>query len=281
MNGLGFFNNIHLPLLGEGHESFSSLRFRAAASCAASPDVEPLRSFTIVGGIYLNTEDDPTCTIGLNDRNRLFKAVKYLIRSGVPVHPDFEVHLANFIYGEDYLASTYASDVVIISYVPATSLVDRAFFGPTRSQQRLIDAFKAALAARDFKTAGELANNSTYFLSRENSSANWGKRLAATRVIFSIYQASEIVLLKLPLPDHTVFMRSLGVERQRETYSDVEGERKHYGRMWELAVSHTFAVEAALNALPYTLLGACLKAGNLEKRPSRWRVPRRPLALAL
>lgn len=101
------------------------LRELARQSVARFKNIAPMNSFEIVGGAKIDYDH----WYGL-DANRFYDMFTYLLKTGIPIHPDFSVHVSNLLYDEDYLKTDTTADVTLISYVPLlTDKKDQSIFG--------------------------------------------------------------------------------------------------------------------------------------------------------
>jgi hypothetical protein len=89
------------------------LREEAKWSVSHNPQVEPLKSFALVGcpnfDINARYSDDAT---------RFIQLFRYLIRSGIPIDTNFTIDAIDIQNNRNYLHENKKADVTLISYVP-------------------------------------------------------------------------------------------------------------------------------------------------------------------
>jgi hypothetical protein len=92
---------------------FEILKALAEQSMERYRDGVPMQSFAIVGGLSVDLNKGHNL-----DSVRFCDMFMYLVKSGIPINPDFTVHASNLLYGEDYLQTPQQADITLISYVP-------------------------------------------------------------------------------------------------------------------------------------------------------------------
>jgi len=280
----------------------ADLRELCALSVEKFPEVEPLKTFTLVGAtifdLDLHWDNCPTkkSRPGYNDgigykeialdTNRFRNFVFYLIRSGMPVAPDFEVHVSNLILGEDYLATDYQADVVMLCYIPGLagqelanppykglgdyhkSLGYKLFNAEDKEQKESIAAFNRAIATKDYCQAWMESKGGPSLggvCSPLSSPENWAARLqqAEPKIIVS-YHAKDT------LPIHLA--RDSGMRHIVKLYSDyskavaAEIEQDGGGPISiEVAMAENFVSRAAAKLTDQTLLAMRIQHDHLGR----------------
>lgn len=186
----------------------TSLRIHAAQSVAEHPQLEPLRFFTIVGsnGIDLKAGKDV-------DTQRFYSLFCYLINSGIPIHPDFELDEVNLNLGRDFLKEVKKTDVAFISSVPMAGLRElipsnadpdefnrlMALYAPNEAD---ILRIQQKLQAGDKAGARALMEANALKVSALASPAEWKQRLGTTesKLVFSFLAGAEVDL-RVTMPD--------------------------------------------------------------------------------
>ena len=87
------------------------LRVECRVLCACFPHLPRIRRIAAVGSL--------DASIGSRSRDsvRLTETLRYLIKSGVIIDPDFEVDAVNFRENRDFLMEKKQADLVLISYI--------------------------------------------------------------------------------------------------------------------------------------------------------------------
>ena len=260
-------------------------------SVEASPAVEPLRSVTIVGGLFLDF-DDVRNRLTNRDAYYLVHGIQYLLRSGIPVAPDFTVHLANFLHGEDYLQTAYSSDLVMLGFMPRYTREDFArdsgkleYFkghGFALHHPREVDqyvmrqAFQRAVSERNFVRADEIAQNHGGIISPLSSPENWRSRLslAAPKMVISFHgygEELEIAGLGLnslvePIVDQTKQL----IRPDKIVAGEAEFRKPELvSRGWKIFVDQEYLEAAAPSLWNFTMLGQHMRATvGLGERPA-------------
>jgi hypothetical protein len=86
-------------------------RALAAENCARFPDAPRLETIAFVGAY------DAVIGGGEVDSCRLTHGLQYLLESGAPVDPAFEIDVVNFRENRDFLKETLKADLVFVSYI--------------------------------------------------------------------------------------------------------------------------------------------------------------------
>ena len=130
----------------------AALRREAAESCASASGVAPIRSISAVGAYR--------AVLGGNDidSQRITALLKYLIRSGVPVDPGFEIDVVNFRDGRNFLQEKKETDLLMVCWI-------------YRRQTRGTHQFSLY---DDWRTASE--NRLSMMVSPNHSDGNWAAR---------------------------------------------------------------------------------------------------------
>lgn len=162
-------------------ESEEELRRLAAISCARLKPHQrhlTLRHVTIIG----------TQSVDFNrlhedrDSARLALALRYLMKSGVPVSPDFVVDCVDFRDRRDFLEETGSTDVVFASYLRGRPSQSSRHYGP---------GFEAAVHEDFYGSIGadkELAWAYYHAQSRHTEYDGWRRRVRASGAkIFMAY----------------------------------------------------------------------------------------------
>lgn len=97
------------------HDNLYELDFRRRCGelCARFNTVAPLKTISFVGAY------DAVIGGEEKDSYRLTQILEYLLKSGVPIDPEFIVDVVNFREGRDFLREDSQTDLVIVSYIIA------------------------------------------------------------------------------------------------------------------------------------------------------------------
>jgi hypothetical protein len=256
----------------EGLKRFDDIRPYCAKSLRDG--VEPVHSITVPGGLYHADTVDYPCAPMSNwdfhdqgyedhaDTRRVLRFVQYLLRSGVPVDPNFTVHHSNFLHGEDYLATDYKSDAVLVGFV-LNNECDRSIarepwtYDPNdKVQKAIIEMFKADMQRGQFQHAAHSATELAAVVSPHASLARWKERLSSAKIIASIHRVDEIHLDRLGLESHNVVLSHLPIARLR-LGADIEGSGPPRDQ-WELAFERGYEASLRPHLSQNTLLGRAL-----------------------
>lgn len=281
-------------LLHVGERGFRQL---CAHSVERFPHIKPLKTFDLVGATIfdLDLERDPGYEPlrygpGFHDRveysdlatdtDRFRQLVTYLIRSGIPVSPDFTVNAPNLLNGDDYLAGEAQADVVLLSNL--VSLYYDDLVNPAEEYQRdynrmhdykLEDTedaaqnerraqYRAAMAAKDYPNAWIHARYLGGVCSPLSTPENWARRLlAANPEIIVAWRAVD------SLPIHLTGHNSMSQVLPKRDISDpflkaVAAEIAQRERTFfsvEIAMSEPFLESALPNLSHDTLLALRLR----------------------
>lgn len=200
------------------------LRELARQSVARFKNIAPMNSFEIVGGAKIDYDH----WYGL-DANRFYDMFTYLLKTGIPIHPDFSVHVSNLLYDEDYLKTDTTADVTLISYVPLlTDKKDQSIFGGAGDDTLIYVDLKRPhaefLRAREEFANGKSPKSHSFMeanrmVSDLNRVSNWTARLAksGSKLIFSIYDQLEVDL-RVVMPENYIALGNIdSVGRMDET----------------------------------------------------------------
>jgi hypothetical protein len=89
----------------------SCLRKEARYSVSRNPHLEPLKIFSIPGGVDVDLTNRSVDTI------RFLKVFTYLLNSGLPIDPDFTIDVPNLIHRRNYLDERSKADVTLVANV--------------------------------------------------------------------------------------------------------------------------------------------------------------------
>jgi hypothetical protein len=261
----------------------AELRKLCEASVKLHPEIKPLESFVLVGGTYLkHIKERPFHNgHGNRDSQSLCEVIFYCLRSGIPVSPKFLVHLANFLHREDYLKSTYESDVVILGHLPSTRLE----IGPMPSVYNprsplfkfLSKTFKQAVKKRQYKLADEIAVGMALVSSPDATPEKWVKRLdhSGAKLIFSSNAEQALSVGRLTLPHYEALLAEVP-NRHKIIGYDVKGyvpEEFQVG--YEIGINKQFLKEVGPHLNDRTLLGHEMHSIRPRPRPHPHHRPRR------
>ncbi len=228
-----------------------------------------LGTFEIVGGVLVDLKSSSI------DNIRFYDMLIYLIKSGVPIRPDFTVHTSNFLNDIDYLKTTTQADVTLISYVPLATreMKDVGYdvldlSNPTIAFLRAKEEFAQA---RDnpgsIKSAVGAASEVNRTVSNLNTIENWRERLglSGSKLIFSIFSGLEVHLGDVMPKGY----RSLGALDKYDTFRDptrVNDIAPHSGVNWQVIGSEDYIEMAMYIARPDTDLDTGERIADASKR---------------
>ena len=269
--------------------SEEALRKFCACSVKANPSITPLKSITIVGGLFLNF-NEPNNNETNRDTYYLVNVLQYLMRTGIPVDPKFELHLANILHGEDYLQTNYKTDLLILGFLPKYGakellgpdadgvLLDQGFevYSPYNAKQNGIRSrFQKALKRKLFDSADCLSDDHFCVVSPQSTPDNWRERLAKAqpKLVFTFHRSShEIDVGKLGLnslvepivdPSARPIRVDCAIAAEAEFSHNTEVRRG-----WKIFTGTEFLRDTAPHVWGFTMLGQHMQAtAKLAERP--------------
>ncbi len=188
-------------------ESMAVFRKKFAVS---ESDVIPLKSFEVVGAVAMDLKKG-----GSIDSTRFMDMVLYLIKTGIPVDPNFTVRATNLIDDVDYLETNTQADVTLVSYVLMAENHDNPGIKVVDLKSPSVDFMRAKYGVADARRRGAtpqelqvLSGEANRMISHLGTVEKWRERLALSRskLIFSIFGGREVDLAEV-MPEG---YRSLG-----------------------------------------------------------------------
>ena len=113
------------------NQAEEEFRQTCAVLCAAYPDLPRLKTIASVGAYNFTFDGEDV------DSKRLSEGLKYLLRSGFLIDPDFDVDVVNFREKRDFLSEDKTYDAVFAAYILAyQGRLTHSFHDATFSQLR-------------------------------------------------------------------------------------------------------------------------------------------------
>lgn len=209
----------------------------------------PLQSFEIVGGINVDLQTGRS-----RDAQRFYDMFFYLLKTGVPIRPDFTLHVSNLLQDEDYLQTKSKADVTLISFVPMMQDEHDETLVYVNIKSPSVEFLRAAIEFAeeqnpDYRGQRNHGNTANQMVSYLQTVEKWRERLkeSGSKFIFSIFCGREVHLGEVMPQGYS----SLGLYDQHDRFRDhtrVSDVERPSGNNWQVIGDNEYIKKVAVVA---------------------------------